>query len=642
MKYAIFDIEADGLLNTVTKIHCLSYQFLGEDKKSTVNLGEIKEFIEDPNVTLVGHKITGYDIPALNKVLGTKRGTTENVIDTLALSWYLFARRKVHGLEAWGEELGVTKVKIDTSEWAGPLEGESLEEFQSKMIKRCEGDVDINYKLFSGFKSYLDDLYPEGWEHLLGFLNFKMDCLRKYEATGIPFDRRLAEESYYELEFLIEEKITELKKFLPKILEKTRPAKMVKKDGEPTKAGIAWSEEMIRRSLPNNTTILYKDGNPGSPIQIKNWISAFGWKPQIFKPSTSKKPEDKGKMIPQISGDDGICDSVKELYIKEPSIKLLEGLFVLKHRFGVFKSFLENEIEGKLHMGASSFTNTIRLQHTKPLANLPGVRKVWGKEVRGCLIVPDENHTMFGADISGLEDSTKQHYMYFYDKEYVETMLVPGFDGHLDIAVFAGLLIEEEVAFFKYFKNLTEEEKEVATGEEKAEYNRLDSIRSEAKTVNFGGLYGIGPAKLAEKLKIPLERAMKLHKAYWQRNKAVKQIEKDALVKVVRGQKWLFNPVSKMWIYLKEDKDIFSSLNQNTGSYVFTFWLKESMKVLEPLNIIIPFEYHDELMGIGKKNLKEEIKRRLQIAMDRTNEALKLNVKIRFSVDFGNNYAECH
>ena len=52
--------------------------------------------------------------------------------------------------------------------------------------------------------------------------------------------------------------------------------------------------------------------------------------------------------------------------------------------------------------------------------------------------------------MSSLEDSTKQHYMMYYDPEYVQAMRVPGFDPHIDIAKLANLITEDDERFFKW------------------------------------------------------------------------------------------------------------------------------------------------------------------------------------------------
>ena len=153
--------------------------------------------------------------------------------------------------------------------------------------------------------------------------------------------------------------------------------------------------------------------------------------------------------------------------------------------------------------------------------------------------------------MSALEDTTKQHYMYFFDPEYVKQMRVPGFDPHLDIAVLAGMMTIEQ------------------SEDHKAKRADYSQIRNKAKTVNFAGVYGAGPPKIALTTGMPLKQAQKLHKTYWQRNKSVKQVAASAKVKTLNidgeEQMWLYNPVSGFWYTLRYEKDKFSTLNQGTG-----------------------------------------------------------------------------
>ena len=153
--------------------------------------------------------------------------------------------------------------------------------------------------------------------------------------------------------------------------------------------------------------------------------------------------------------------------------------------------------------------------------------------------------------MSSLEDTTKQHYMYFYDPDYVTQMRVPGFDPHLDIAVLSGMLTPEQVNEHKLF--------EATKGEQGTSYKK---VRSKAKVVNFSGIYGAGPAKISLTTGMSLEEATLLHKIYWDRNKSVKQVVNDCVYKEVRGQMWLYNPVSGFWYSLRQPKDRFSTLNQ--------------------------------------------------------------------------------
>jgi len=148
-KWFVFDIEADGLLDTITKVHVLSIMDVKTRQvQSTPNLDKIKEFFTS-GYTLVGHNIICYDIPAVEKVLGIK--VSCRPVDTLPLSWYLFHDRNKHGLEGFGDEFGIPKPKIE--DWQ---EG-TYDEYRT----RCEQDVRINFELWKRLKSKLDEIYKK-------------------------------------------------------------------------------------------------------------------------------------------------------------------------------------------------------------------------------------------------------------------------------------------------------------------------------------------------------------------------------------------------------------------------------------------------------------------------------------------------
>ncbi len=112
MKY-IIDIEADELLNKATRIHCLCYS--SEDGKtigSMTSYDEMRKFLSEKELVAIGHNFVRYDKPLLEKILEKKFDF--KVIDTLPLSWVLYTQRDKHGLESWGEDLGVKKPKIES------------------------------------------------------------------------------------------------------------------------------------------------------------------------------------------------------------------------------------------------------------------------------------------------------------------------------------------------------------------------------------------------------------------------------------------------------------------------------------------------------------------------------------------------
>lgn len=639
--FYVFDIEADGLLDTISKIHCLSYKkYLGGkilEKKTLLTYEEIREFFKRDGY-FVGHNIIRYDFPAVFKVLGTKQ--PKYVMDTLSISWYLYPYRGQHGLESWGEHFGVPKPEIQEGEWLGPLEGETQEEFITKMSHRCEEDVRINFKLFLKLLRFLYDIYGslDSLLRLTGYLDFKMECLRDQEEHGIPLNTMKAKKHLATTTALFDEKTIHLAKVMPKsvgVIEKSKPKIPYKKDRSLSVYGTKWFELLHQRGLPLDTEEIRELPNPGSVAQIKEWLFMMGWVPETFKTNA------KGEEVPQISlpFGGGICPSVQYLYKDEPNLEEIESYYMLRHRKGIFSTFLESvNKEGKIYATAAGFTNTLRLAHKNPVVNLPGVQSPFGKEVRECLTVPNvTEYIMCGSDVSGLESATGQHYIHIFDPEYVEDMRIEGYDPHTDIGVISGLMTKEDEVFYKWAK-----EQNTLSPEDSERLAKLDIIRGQAKMINFSCIYGAGPPKIAASLKCSLKDATSLHTAYWDRNKAVKQTAASAKTMTVQGQRWLYNPISGFWMFLKAEKDKFSTLNQSSGVYIFDSWLRRVRSKLKEFDTFVTLQYHDELLFYCKKEHKEQLNKIIHECMKEVNEEVNLNVTITVSTDWGYSYDQCH
>jgi hypothetical protein len=438
----IFDCETDGLLDVATKIHVLSYH-TPEGVKSTHDYEEMRTILTEAKL-LVGHNIVCFDIPALEKILEIK--IKARLIDTLALSWYLNFKRVLHGLDSYGKDYGIPKPKIDNWENLTP------EEYRH----RCEEDVKINQALWKDLQKKLMSIYKDKSEakRLITYLTFKMECLREQERSGWLLDKALAEKSVGSLEEQEQEKILELMKVMPQIVktrDMTAPPKPFKKDGTLSVAGAKWASLLKDRGLPKDyegpveVVVATEEPNPGSSDQVKAWLSSLGWKPESFK--FAKEADGSERKIPQVrvDGEDGkeLCPSVKKLCDKHPEINVLDGLTVIQHRLSIFRGFLKNEKGGRLVASAAGLTNTLRFKH-RILVNLPGVDKAWGKEIRGCLIA-DEGEILCGSDMVSLEETTKKHYMFPYDPDFVAEMSKEGFDAHLDLAKHAKAVTQQEI-----------------------------------------------------------------------------------------------------------------------------------------------------------------------------------------------------
>ena len=101
---------------------------------------------------------------------------------------------------------------------------------------------------------------------------------------------------------------------------------------------------------------------------------------------------------------------------------------------------------------------------------------------------------------------------------------------------------------------------------------------------------------------------------------------------------WLFNPVSKFWYTLRNERDVFSTLNQGTGVYCFDTWLGFVLKQIPQLTA----QFHDEAVWEIKKGHREDMEKIILSALDKTNNKLKLNVTLGVDIQFGQSYAEIH
>jgi transposase len=348
----VFDIETDGLLDVLTKIHVLSWSNDMGEVKHTHDYDEMRYVLLNTEI-LVGHNIIRFDIPAIEKVLGIE--VKARLIDTLALSWYLHHDRLKHGLEGYGEDYGVPKPKITDWDSLTPQE----------YAHRCDEDVKINNRLWRDLGIKLNKLYSDSAEkdRLIDYLSFKLDCAKEQEALQWKLDVPKAQAAYDEIIQLKEEKVEQLADAMPKrTLERmaAKPKVMHKKDGELSSHGEKWVA-LCKEYKQSVTTTQFKvetgkeRGNPNSNDQVKEWLYSLGWKPRTYKFVRDKVTGDE-RQIEQVRKNSDLCQSVRSLGQVDPAVDLLDGLTVLTHRAGILKSFLECH-KGWLATGWYSWPN---------------------------------------------------------------------------------------------------------------------------------------------------------------------------------------------------------------------------------------------------------------------------------------------
>jgi hypothetical protein len=166
-------------------------------------------------------------------------------------------------------------------------------------------------------------------------------------------------------------------------------------------------------------------------------------------------------------------------------------------------------------------------------------------------------------------------------------------------------------------------------------------------TITGNCQYGAGAETVARAAGVDKKTGIKLHKAYNDLNWSVKAIASDTTVKTVNGTMWQWNPISKMWYYLKVKKDRFSTLVQGSAAYVFDMWLvfifAECQKRFNR-DPMLAGQFHDELVIFCKDN-KESVDIMTEIidtAVDKVNKLLKLNRDMACDIKSGHNYYEVH
>ena len=165
----VFDLETDGLLNDVTRIHCLviydteadeTYVFNDEGSEEPIVRGI--QLLEEADV-ICGHNVISYDIPVIEK-LYPWFSSKALVVDTLLLSRLYHTNRFEedkqinnsrfplqlrgrHSLESYGYRLGEYKGEFGkTTDW---------KEWSQEMQDYCEQDVKVTTKLCEHFHPYL-------------------------------------------------------------------------------------------------------------------------------------------------------------------------------------------------------------------------------------------------------------------------------------------------------------------------------------------------------------------------------------------------------------------------------------------------------------------------------------------------------
>lgn len=512
----IFDLETNGLLDEVTKIHCLvikdtqlgvGMSYYGEDIEYGIRQlmkGEI----------LVGHNIIKYDIPVIQKLYPWFVVEKSIVFDTLVATRLIWANIKdndnillkegrlpgklfgSHSLEAWGYRLGNYK---------GDYKG-GWETFSQEMLDYCVQDVEVTAALYGKIvdKNYSQQALE--LEHQVAWL------MAKQERNGFHFDMKKASdllsrlvqrrgELERELKDYFGSWVIQLPPFVPKVNNKTRG---------------------YIKGVPVEKTKTV-EFNPSSRDHIADRLmTLYGWKPTVFT--------EGGK--PQV-------DEVILGELDYPPCKLLtEYLTVQKRISQLFEggqAWMKCEKQGRIHGSVNpNGAVTGRATHSYPnISQVPSSGSAYGRDCRELFTVPD-GWTLVGADASGLELRCLAHYMAKYDGGKYGEVLLNG-DIHTENQKAAGL-----------------------------------STRAQAKTFIYGFLYGAGDAKVGSIVGGTSGDGRKLKDKFLRSLPALKRLT-DA-VRDASGKGYLIGLDGRQ-LHVRSAHAALNTLLQSAGAIVCKKWL---------------------------------------------------------------------
>jgi len=411
-KYLVFDLESDGLYDTVTTIHCIVIHDITAKQTFTYGPDRIAAAIDHLATAdcLIGHNLIFFDIPVLQKLHSFV--SKSRIIDTLICTRLIWPKEKLYDLDleqypqvpknlrgsaslkAWGWRLADHKINF-----------KDFSEYSEEMLEYCIQDVKVTTKLWEHITK---ENYPEPalkLEH-----NFAL-AINKQIRAGVPFDVDACIDLVDDLREKEAQLETQLKEIFPPIEHRTWFTPKVNNKTRGYVKGVPF--EKVR----------HEEFNPGSRDQIADRLKAkYGWQPE--------KTTEKGNPV--------LNDEVLE-QLPYPEAKPLAEYMLLKKRLGQIADGnnawlkLVNNDSGRMH--GDVVTNgcvTGRCAHRYPnMGQVPAGYSPYGKECRSLFHAP-EGWDMIGIDAKALELRCLAGYLALWDDgEYARVVTDPEIDIHV-------------------------------------------------------------------------------------------------------------------------------------------------------------------------------------------------------------------
>ncbi len=275
----------------------------------------------------------------------------------------------------------------------------------------------------------------------------------------------------------------------------------------------------------------------------------------------------------------------------------------------------------KIHTSfEQAWVSTGRLSSKNPnLQNIP-IRYERGKEIRKAFIPSDEQHILLSADYS-----------------QIELRLMAHLSG--DANMILAFRNQEDIHTATAAKIFKVEEKDVTA-----------SMRSRAKTANFGIIYGISAFGLSQRLNISRTEAADLIKGYFESYPKVKEYMENAIlmakekgfVETLLGRRRFLPDILSANAIVRgvAERNAINAPIQGSAADVIKQAMVNIQKRLRKYNNShMILQVHDELIFDILDKEVQEIKDIVRYEME---NALKLNVPLVVDIGTGNNWLEAH
>lgn len=415
-KVVIADLEANGLLDTATKVWCGVFKNARNKHVTKFTPTEIPKMLEfmDTIDVIIMHNGVDYDLPLLEKLYGYKfKG---KVIDTLILSRLYKPKRSrpvnmpprsrggPHSLEAWGYRLG-----------RGKPEHEDWNNYSPEMLHRCTEDVEITDLVFRALR---EEEKGYDWKHAKTMTTKLFQILHEQSKYGWLVDREYMERCISLLTKWIEKIDSVVQPTLPMKAEIEKKIKggeshyfkdVFKINGDYYNTIKDWYEktgldsDSVRVAGPF-CRVTFRPVDISKPDEVKSYLLEQGWKPAEW----NYKKDKFGKDVKDENGNK-IKTSPKMSY-KDPfeGVEGRTGRLVARrvqclHRRSTIEGWIKLIREdGRVSTPVSGLAETGRAKH-RGIVNVPGTESFFGKQMRKCFICKP-GYKIVGTDSAGCQN----------------------------------------------------------------------------------------------------------------------------------------------------------------------------------------------------------------------------------------------